>query len=275
MSFRPGNVPAVPVKVTAALGAVLLLSCSVKEDRAECPCFLTLDLGRVEAAALVQQGLDSLVVGVAAGMDFYEETGISLKDNVQEYNLAVPKSQVDVLVACGIGREGLSRGGFSIPEGDECPPVYLFSDSFPADAGEMRRTVTLHRNYCVLSVSMKTSFNARARPYLIHLEGNVSGCSMDGTPAEGVFSCFSSPSSGGLCHLNVPRQLDGSLMLEVHFQDSGEIRSFPVGEYILESGYDWGAPDLEDIEVEMDFSLSGLTFNISGWKKTLTFEITF
>ena len=33
--------------------------------------------------------------------------------------------------------------------------------------------------------------------------------------------------------------------------------------------------DMEDVQVEMDFSLSGLTFNISGWKKTLTFEITF
>lgn len=275
MSFRSWTVPAFPVNAAAALCAILLLSCSVKEDRAECPCFLTLDLGGIESAALAQRGLDSLVVGVVAGPDFYEETGFALRDNVQEYNLAVPKEQVDVLVACGIGRRGLSRGGFTIPEGDECPAVYLFTDSFVADEGEMRRTVTLHKNYCVLSVSMKTSYNAHARPYLIHLEGSVSGCSMDGTPEEGFFSCFSSPSSGGLCHLNVPRQRDGSLMLEVHFQDSGEIRSFPVGEYILESGYDWGAPDLEDIQVEMDFSRSGLTFNISGWKKTLAFEITF
>lgn len=275
MFSRPETVPVVPVKVTAVLCAILLLSCSVKEDRTECPCFLTLDLGAVETAALARQGLDSLVVGVVSGTDFYEEMGFALRDNVQEYNLAVPKSQVDVIVACGIGRNGLSSGGFSIPEGNECPAVYLFSDSFLADAGEMRRTVTLHRNYCMLSVSMKTSYNAHARPYLIHLEGNVSGCLMDGTPAEGVFSCFSSPSSGGLCHLNIPRQKDGSLMLDVHFQDTGEIRSFPVGEYILESGYDWSAPDLEDIQVEMDFSLSGLTFSISGWKKTLSFEITF
>ena len=275
MFSERGTVPAVPAKVAVALCVFLFLSCSVKEDRTECPCFLTLDLGGVEAVALMQQGLDSLVVGVVSGTDFYEEMGFALRDIVQEYYLAVPKSKVDVMVACGVGRAGLSSGGFSIPEGDECPPVYLLSDSFMADTGEMRRTVTLHRNYCVLSVSMKTSFNAPARPYLIYLEGNVSGCSMDGTPAEGFFSCFSSPSSGGLCHLNIPRQGDGSLMLEVHFQDSGEIRSFPVGEYILESGYDWSAPDLEDIQVEMDFSRSGLTFNISGWKKTLSFEITF
>ena len=48
-----------------------------------------------------------------------------------------------------------------------------------------------------------------------------------------------------------------------------------MGEYILESGYDWNAPDLEDIDVEMDFSRSSLTVSVSKWKKTLSFEITF
>lgn len=107
------------------------------------------------------------------------------------------------------------------------------------------------------------------------LEGNVSGYSMDGTPEEGVFYSFSSASSGGLCHLRIPRQVDGSLLLEIDFLDTGEVRTFPVGEYILESGYDWSAPDLEDIEVEMDFSRSSLTFTVSKWKKTLSYEITF
>jgi hypothetical protein len=139
----------------------------------------------------------------------------------------------------------------------------------------MRRAVTLHKEYCMLTVSMKASFGAAARPYRIRLEGNVSGCLMDGTPAEGLFSCFSSPSAGGLCHLNVPRQRDGSLRLEVHFLDSDEVRSFPVGKYILDSGYDWTAPDLEDVDVEMDFSRSSLTVGTSKWKKTLSFEITF
>lgn len=270
-----GAVPAVPVKVTAALCAVLLLSCTVKEDRTECPCFLTFNLGGVEAAGLMEKGIDSMVLAVRAGMDYYAEEAFALRDNVQEYSLAVPKSQVDVLIACGAGVAGLSREGFRIPEGSECPALYMSSDSFSADADEMRRTVTLHRNYCTLTVSMKSSFNVLPRPYRILLEGNVAGYSMDGTPEEGVFSCFSPPSSGGLCRLNVPRQKDGSLRLVVYFQDSGEVRSFPVGEYILESGYDWSSPDLEDISVEMDFSRTGMTVSITKWKKTLSFDITF
>ena len=48
-----------------------------------------------------------------------------------------------------------------------------------------------------------------------------------------------------------------------------------ASQYILESGYNWNAPDLEDIDVEMDFSRSSLTVSVSKWKKTLSFEITF
>lgn len=257
------------------LCAALILSCSVKEDRTECPCFLTVDLGGVEAAGLMKAGLDSIAVSVRAGEGFYARQAFHLRDNVQEYNVAVPKARTDVLAASAGGRVLQDSLGIHIPEGSECPVLYLSGDSFVADAGEMRCTVTLHRNYCMLTVSMKTSFNAMPRSYRIQLEGNVSGYTMDGMPEVGCFHCISSRSSGGLCRLGIPRQLDGSLMLEVDFLDSGEVRTFPVGEYILESGYDWSAPDLEDINVEMDFSRSSLTFTISKWKKILSYEITF
>lgn len=273
--FSERRMQTVPVRAACVLCAALLVSCSVKEDRTECPCFLTLDLAGVESASLMDAGVDSLVVTICAEEEFYAKEAFRLRDNVQEYSAAVPKSKVNVLVACGGGDHRFGPSGVHIPEGSECPVLYMHAETFIADAGDMRRTVSLHRNYCMLSVSMKTSFGARPRPYRIFLEGNVSGYLMDGTPEEGVFNCFSSPSSDGLCRLRIPRQLDGSLRLEIDFLDSGEVRTFPVGEYILESGYDWTAPDLKDISLEMDFSRSSLTFTISKWKKTLSYEITF
>lgn len=255
--------------------AAILLSCSVKEDRTGCPCFLTLDLAGVESVSLMGMGVDSLVVAVGDGDGFHTRESFLLRDNVQEYNTAVPKSRIDVLVSCAAGDCVADRVGIHIPEGRECPVLYLSGESFVTDVAEVRRSVTLHREYCVLSVSMKTSYGAKARPYRILLEGNVSGYLTDGTPEEGFFHSFSSPSSGGLCRLRIPRQVDSSLLLEVDFLDTGEVRTFPVGEYIIESGYDWTAPDLEDIDVEMDFSRTSMTFIISKWKKTLSYEITF
>ena len=83
-----------------ALCVAILLSCTVKEDRTECPCFLTVDLGGVESAALMGAGADSLIVQVQAEGDFYVREAFHLRDNVQEYTVAVPKTRTDVLVAC-------------------------------------------------------------------------------------------------------------------------------------------------------------------------------
>jgi hypothetical protein len=220
-------------------------------------------------------GLDSLVISVGAGEGFYVKEAFSLQDRVLEYCTAVPKSEVYVLVASGAAYTCFDRDGIHIPEGSECPVLYTYAESFVADAGDLRRTVSLNRNYCVLSVSLKTSPGVRPRPFRITLEGDVAGYLMDGSPEEGVFHSPSPSSSGGLCHLRIPRHVDPSLWMEIDFLDTGDVRTFPVGEYIVESGYDWSAPDLEDISVEIDFSRSSMTFTTSKWKKTLSFEITF
>lgn len=264
-----------PYKVLmgAALAA-MLSACTVKEDRADCPCFLTLDLGGVGNAALMQQGLEDLSVMVTSGDGFSLKEDFRLEDYVKEYNAAVPKSEVEVMAVCAGGGECSVENGFAIGPGEECPVIYMFADAFVADAGEMRRTVVLHRNFCGLSVRMRTSFNALPRPFVMSVEGDVCGYRLDGTPSAGEFRCTSAPSVAGECSVRIPRQTDSSLRLVIDFLDSDEVRSFPVGDYIIESGYDWTAPDLEDISVEIDFSRSGLSFSISKWKKTLSFEMT-
>ena len=70
----------------------------------------------------------------------------------------------------------------------------------------------------------------------------------------------------------VPRQMDDSMMLEIR-DDPDVLRSFAVGEFIAESGYDWSRPDLEDIEMEIDYSRTGVTFNVSDWKRTISFDV--
>jgi hypothetical protein len=57
---------------------------------------------------------------------------------------------------------------------------------------------------------------------------------------------------------------------------SGELlRSFPIGDIIAESGFDWNAVDLEDIEVTLDYIDTGVDFTVNGWKHTLTFYYEF
>lgn len=263
--------------VASTVGMAVLLSCSIKEERDECPCFLTLDFGGVAAAEMLQMGLGQMDVMIWSDGSLCDSASFRLDDQVKEYDVAVPKSELSLLAICADGGRLSGADGMVIAEGEDCPTVYLFTDSFAATGERMRRTVILRRNFCVLTVSMKTSSGVSPKRYQVTVEGSANGFGRDGQPLEGPFRSGPFPSSGGIASLRLPRQSGASardLSLRIEYPDSRDIRTFPIGEYILESGYDWAAQDLEDISVEMDFSKSGITFTIDKWKKTISFEMT-
>ena len=56
--------------------------------------------------------------------------------------------------------------------------------------------------------------------------------------------------------------------------DTGESSlRIPLGMYIAGSGYDWAAPSLEDIRLEIDMDANTLTVESNGWRRTLYFDI--
>jgi hypothetical protein len=91
-------------------------------------------------------------------------------------------------------------------------------------------------------------------------------------PLPGPFRVPMLPDGEGWCHTAVPAQRDGSLCLCVY--RFGELeRIFSLGEYILDSGYDWQAEELEDIRMEIDYVLGAVRFKVEQWSKTLYFFV--
>ena len=72
--------------------------------------------------------------------------------------------------------------------------------------------------------------------------------------------------------VNLPRQWDDSLLMKV---DTGDkvVKTFPLGQYIRESGYDWNTPDLEDITIDLDIAVTHLSVVIQGWEKEYKFDV--
>ena len=254
---------------------VLLWGCSVKEERKDCPCFLTLDFAAVEAGFLKENGFDSLTVAISDGNGFIEQSTIPIDGFVREYSTSVPRSGADIMAVCADGGKVEAGYGLVVEDGQPCPMVMMHAEHYSPVLTEERIPIILHKNHCAIEITMKRNNNIPVRPFRVRVDGKINGYNPDGTPKEGAFCCFSAPSSEGLCRVNVPRQKDDSFMLEVHFLDNGEIRTFTLGKYIAESGYDWNAADLEDVKVEMDFSRSGIELTVSKWMKSLSFDIKF
>ena len=72
----------------------------------------------------------------------------------------------------------------------------------------------------------------------------------------------------------LPRQRDASLKLDI-FGDDGLLKSFSLGNYLLESGYDWTAKDLRDATVLVDFAGTQIRIEVGGWDHSYDFDIVF
>ena len=239
------------------LPLLLVPSCSVKENRAVCPCGLTLELAGMPVRPVV--------LGVAG--EGYSWTEVVHADTVLV--LPVPKGEVTVSAVGGALAEG--DGSVRIPEGEEAPPLYLFHADVSTDAEQVVLPVLLHKRFCTLELTFKGP-PGYAPPFEAVVEGFYGGWAPDGSPAPGPFSRRLLPGSDGRAGLRLPRQGDDSLLMHIVFSDQ-VVRTFALGTYIAAAGYDWSAPDLEDLTLTVDISLTSVTISSDLWTRTEDIEL--
>lgn len=241
-----------------------LVGCSVKEDRAGCPCHLLLDMDEVdksvvEYAAVFLTGSDGFVFKELIDSQYF--TG--------DYCIDVPKGPVTLWVSYGAGEEGAGPHGVIVQPGEEFPCIYMHCSHIDATGDYVREPVDMVKNHCNITVCL---YSGMEFPYRLEIKGNVNGYCLDGTLSEGEFCYRMELGDGGVCDVCVPRQSDDSLRLELS-DDTGVIRVLALGEYISASGYDWTAKNLKDLTVSLDYSLTGMTIVVEGWDNEYHFDV--
>lgn len=248
-------------------------ACSVKEDREDCPCRLILAFpagcapGNEVALDITGSGyaIDTTVQSVSV-----EETdGVRAFGDSIEFITDIRKGRAVVNAWHPSGLRFRRDSGFVITAGEECPPIWLHSFIVDAYGESLRRTVALHKNYCLLTITM----TGNPDDVDLRIFGNYVGYGRNAQVLGGRFDCpMRHDAREGDWEIRLPRQLDSSLRLLVS-SGNGASKVFAIGEYITGSGYDWDAPDLDDIEVEMDYASASVTFKIDKWTETVSFEV--
>lgn len=240
-----------------ALAAMMSVACSVKEKRCDCPCYLMLDFSKVDSVSV-----PSVSVGLHSADGFMKTMDLGCEKYGRPLVVEVPRSDIFISVVSDDG--GLfDPHGIVIPHGEECPPLYMHSSKVNTERDTVTDTVVLHKNYCALTVGMIA--DGKSQPFDVGVKGNVCGYEDDGRPMGGDFLVIGTLPAGGVNVVNLPRQKDSSLSLQI-LSDGKVVREFALGEYIESSGYDWTAPDLEDIEVRVDFALAEVMIRINEWE---------
>ena len=251
----------------AGLSVLLLGGCSVREDRSGCPCLLILDFSQPAAEAGVQDWEE--VIWSVRSADYLARDRIPSDALPPEYVVEAPRSPLELTVVSG--DDGLfdPTAGLRIPEGEACPPVYGFAAAFDGVQMEIPVPVVLHKRYVLLDMRLRDWEQAGLR---WSVNGCVCGYGPALEPLHGSFRVALSPDAEGRCAVSLPPQEDGTLTLCAWRYGELE-RVFAIGQYILDSGYDWRAPDLADISLEIDYVDGSARIKIDQWSKTLYFTI--
>lgn len=240
-----------------ALCAVCIVwsSCSIKEERSGCPCllavnFTALPTGRVEYSIEDTDG------------ELLQRGTIHNSDTT--LFLPVPRSGVRLTAVSGIG---LSPDGIHIPYGSPCPAAYLYRSIIGTDHESVMVTPTLHKHFCNLNLILDGP-PGDGVPLDVRVHGSVDGIGYDGRPLAGEFTCSA---VSGPCRL--PRQAaSDNLMLDIVLADN-VVRTFALGTYMRNAGYDWAEPDLADISLELSLSVTTLRLIADDWSVTVPLNV--
>ena len=222
---------------------LFLSSCSIKEDRDRCPCWMTVKMpGQAghdgekvgqDGRSPVGAGDDGCVVLRLRGnsdedaVDYEYQVTEAVRVDVGALEYEVPRGSVGVS-AVAFGNEIPGRAGYNgksagydgdeirIPVGEQMDSLYGFFKMYHTRCESVLCDVELHKEFCTVSFTLGE--DSYTSPYDIEVWGNVAGVSAwDLMPLDGDFR-FAPSLENGVYQVRVPRQVDNSLelvMLEI------------------------------------------------------------
>lgn len=242
------------------------LSCSVKEDRGDCPCYLRLLPS--EERKLSETGGFLLQVYDSA-------RDVEVKDSIpwkhfehSEYETSVKRGVKTLSCVSGKTNQTLDGERLVIRKGYQADSLFVGVQVLTAFSDRVDAFVNCYKQYANIFVKYKNS-SAEDFPFLFRVKGNVCGIDVRSMKVlEGEFEyCPPGADEYDVVHFRVPRQLDNTLVLELVDPDTLEaVECFRIGEAIESVGFDWTVQDLDDIYLGIDKVVSGISVRILDWE---------
>lgn len=241
-------------------------SCSIKEDRTPCPCWLDIFLPDSNTSTV--------------GISLWQGDQQLLTEDV-EYTRFVPFLEKEVKRGfnrlSAFERKGnLKMNGtcVKIETGHQCDSLYAYSDIVDCTGEFAIDTIVFHKQFATLSLQIVNAEEI-TYPYTLSVRGNVNGTDLTTlSPINGKFLYEPSLDENctGTCRL--PRQKDSSLALDMCKIEGGSlVDTIPLGDLIEKTGYDWNLADLDDITIIIDFAKAEIVVSVNEWQSEYTYEI--
>ena len=254
-------------QITILLAVVLAAgSCSVKEERAECPCWLKVFIEPFPHEGAVISAYTTVQV-------------LSDKVSTDEYGgcyeASVPRSYLGV--SCHNTPSSMTVKGslVTIPKGGQSDSLYAHHAMVDCTGEEAVDRAKLGKQFATVYMTFEDPGDGSC-PYDVRISGNVDGMDMASfKPHDGEFEYAPTEVQPLFYQYRVPRQKDSSLSLDLYSKEDGSyVDSLPLGEYIRESGFNWQAESLEDIVITVNFAKIEIEVKVSEWDADKVYEVT-
>ena len=255
--------------IPAIVVAVGSLSCSVKENRMECPVYVTVLTDR-----FAQQGLEEGTVSFSADRLLARDEINFLSYLREGYEQACPRDFARAAVLSGVDNSRLADDKLFIPTGRQADLLWAFGASFSAEADSYVLDAVPHKQYCLIKFLFGDAPTAPTDyPWRFRLLADCSGMNIYTLePVEGTYRSIVGPNAVGEWYGVLPRQKSNNMRLEIYLPD-GEDETEGRTDYVLDlgkafekQGYDWHREDLADIAVKVGFSEVGITLTVQEWE---------
>lgn len=262
------------------LFSLALLSCSVKENRTECPVMVTLD---------VMNGNDIGLTGMlhlqgwredVCVFDRFLDFGTFVREGLTLSTVYHGEMSFSGLLGWGDDNSADESGLLLIPLGEECPRAFGFYEEGVLVDDLNHFDFVMQQLYAnmYIKVHRKADAGYSFRP-VVH--STTDGFYFPSFKSHaGSFQFLARSNQDGNYEARVPRNVaftksssEPCLGLEFECLDASDNTWFPmldidIEQYLNERNYDWGAAVLSDIVIDVtlaDEVISRVTLTVDGW----------
>ena len=260
------------IKLRSALLLAAVLpgaaACSVKEDRAECPVYVTVLTDR-----FVQRGLNEGTLSFASEQPIRREdvNFLSLLD--RGFTQPCPREYARASVISGLENGTLSEETLTVGPGLQADLIWAYAETFSVNADAYRIDAEPHKQYCLVKFTFDGSSTAPPDyPWRFRIKAECAGMNLYTLePVTGFYSAPVGPNAMGEWYGGLPRQRSNNMQLEIFLPEQGSSTAgrtdyiVDLGRAFEEKGYDWTLEDLKDIEVQVGFVNTTVRVTVSDW----------
>jgi len=263
--------------IVLCLLAISLTCCSVKEDRSDCPCILTIDMTGNFARSF-PQGFEAVPLEVSCfsskNRDTYDVLDTRVCGPIVEELVSRGEESVTGIFIPNRGNYKVHSDELYLNAGNQADSIYAFSAKVNSASDEAYLDPVIKKQFSTIYIECQSL--AEAADVEWNVIGYVGGMSLkDLSPLSGRFAYrIMSPLSPGVWSFRMPRQKQADMIMNLVDADGeNRIPSIEIGRLIEQTGYDFADEDMKDVHITIDIKKSTATLIVEGWDEVFVYGL--